>query len=232
METVEQQLATLRARIDAIDETLAQQLVTRMGIIAEVGALKAQHWPGACHIRPGREGQMHRAVAERFSGTQFSPLVALSIWRQLIGGSTHLESPLNITYLSDHRDHLFFAREYFGLQIGARAAPDLAQAIETIRAKKSNLLILPTPTAHDWWQDHARLTEAGLAIFAQLPISDAVLPEGSIGALALAVVTPENSGDDISYFVTREGRLEMIDGFTTTHHDAIFLGAHPRPIRF
>jgi chorismate mutase len=228
MTAPEQKLTGFRARIDALDEQLARLLIERTGIIHEVAALKRENWPGACHIRPGREGEMHRALAARFAGTAFPVRGALAIWRQLIGASTHLESPLNAVFLVEHPHHAWLAREYFGVQVGINASATLKDALAPIASGKSNLLILPAPTQSDWWRDAQTLREAGLSVFAALPVIDP-LPEGAQPAVALAAVTPEPSGDDISYFV-QNGKLIVQDGFKNSHEDAVFLGAHPRPI--
>ncbi|MDX2095259.1 MAG: chorismate mutase [Alphaproteobacteria bacterium] len=227
-ETAEATLAALRARIDAMDRQLADLFNARIGIIAEVAALKAAHWPNTCHIRPGREGQMHRATCDRFAHGPFPALAALAIWRQLIGASTHLESSLAVTALAAYPEHLWLAREYFGVQVGLTASATLATALETLATRRSNILILPTPTASDWWQQAEALRAAGLFIFAQLPVVADNLPAGATAAVALATVTPEPSGDDISYHL-RAGELVTRDGFHPDD-DGIFLGAHPRAI--
>lgn len=226
METPEATLQTFRAEIDAIDEQLAQLLVQRIGIIQQVATLKARHWPKSCHIRPGREGQMHRALQQRFTGTAFPPLTALAIWRQLIGGSTHLESPLVATVID--QDHRFLVREYFGLQAPVSTAQNFADALDRVKSGGANLLVLPSPDISDWWKNARMIQDAGLCIFASLPLVEGTLPAGVRPAVALAALAPEPSGDDISYYVTG-GKLEKFDGFIEGR-DGIFLGAHPRPI--
>lgn len=228
MDSPEQKLADFRARIDALDVQLADLFNLRIGIIREVAALKAAHWPAACHIRPGREGQMHHAIAKRFANGPFPPLAALAIWRQLIGASTHLESPLNVVSLAAHPEHAWLAREYFGLQVGLHEAHTLADALAPIASKQCNILILPEPNASDWWQSATAIRAAGLSMFASIPVVGSNLPQGTSGAVALAAVTPEDSGDDISYHV-KNGELITRDGFHP--NDAgVFLGAHPRAI--
>lgn len=213
MSTPEEQLAGFRAEIDAIDETITQLLLQRCGIVRQVGALKDQHWPSACHIRPAREGQMHRAIAERFAGTDIPPAIAIAIWRLLIGASTQLESALNVVTLARHGHHAWLAREYFGLQSGLAVEQSIADALDAIGAKTSNILLLPTPDADggDWWRDAALFTTHGLQIFASLPAVSAPLPHGVAPALALAPLSAEPSGDDITYLAvtTREAMGEL-----------------------
>lgn len=229
MENPEEKLVALRTRIDEIDVKLADLFNTRIGIIREVAALKAEHWPKSCHIRPGREGKMHQALASRFSAAPFPPLAALAIWRQLIGASTHVESPLNVVSLNAHPDHAWLAREYFGVQVGISRVPSLVDAFAQFRAGTSNILLLPTPTLSDWWRAAESMRAAGLFIFASLPVVGANLPEGTMPAVALAAVAPEDSGDDVSYHV-QSGELITRAGFHP-NEDGIFLGAHPRAIQ-
>ena len=230
MDNPDEQLSAHRARIDQVDELLSQLLIARSQVISDVAKLKAKHWPNSCHIRPAREGQMHRDVVQRFRGTEFSPRTGLAMWRQLIGGSTHMESPLNVTYLNPYPEHRFMAREYFGVQIGARHAPTFTDALEDIRNGSSNILILPHPESHAWWRDYSSFHSTGLRVFASLPVETGILPKDCTPAIAMATVNPEDSGDDISYFVTQDGGLEIVDRFVTERSGATFIGAHAHPI--
>lgn len=231
MEKAKQQLQEFRGYIDEIDELLAKLLVVRTQVVKNVADLKSKHWPGTCHIRPAREGQMHEKMVARFTDTEVPPRMALAIWRQLIGGSTHLESPLNITYLRSYPQHRFLAREYFGVQIGARDAAGMTEALADIRGGESNILVLPHPESHSWWTDSMNLLAAGLRIFAYIPVETGILPADTTPAVALAAVKPEDSGKDVSYFVNATtGALEIVDKFVSEREGAIFLGAHPKPI--
>jgi chorismate mutase len=230
MKKPEERLQELRGYIDQADELIAQLLIARSEVVGQVAVLKAANWPKNCHIRSGREGQMHRWVAQRFAGTAASPRMTLAMWRQLIGGSTHIESPLNITYLSNYPEHRFLAREYFGVQVNSKKASTLLDAVDSIHRNESNIVVLPHPESASWWQNIGSYSGSGLRIFALLPVDTASLPTDCTPAVALAAITPENSGDDVSYFVTLDGGLEIVDGFHTQRDGAIFIGAHPRPI--
>lgn len=227
--TPEDQLNALRTQIDSTDQAIGELLIKRIGIIHEVAKLKAAHWPNNCHIRPGREGKMHQMIAKRFTGSAFPPLAAIAIWRQLIGASTHLESPLNISYLTAQPEHLWLAREYFGVQIGAQPANSLVDALAHLRMNSSNIIILPCPNLDEWWKGAEAMRAAGISIFAYLPVVGSNLPAGVTPAVALAKVTPEPSGDDVSYHVI-DGQLVVHSDFNTDAGEGIFLGAHPRAL--
>ena len=251
----EQQLTDFRRRIDTLDDKLIRLLIERIGIVRTVAALKAEHWPNSCHIRSGREGQMHQRIAKAFAGSGFSPWAAVSIWRQLIGASTNVESPLSIAYLSSEPHHYWLAREYFGplVNLTSIAAPSL---VET-----SNVLILPTPDEPgvNWWRNPMLHHAKPLMLFARLPLAAEDMPGELASAVALAPITPEPSGDDISYFLIKtaditppilkssrvisHGRdhLLILSGFVTMEDARIqklqstethihWLGAHPRPL--
>lgn len=196
-----ERLAGFRARIDAMDEQISRLLVERTGIIREVAELKAANWPGRCHIRPAREGQMHEAMAKRFQSTDIPPIAALAIWRQMIGAATSLESPLSCVSLARAPHHAWLAREYFGAGVGNHVEESLAEMFDCYTRGDANILLLPAAESSDWWRDTALFKQHGLAIFASLPVSTQPLPHGAAPALALAPVRPEPSGNDTSYVV-------------------------------
>ena len=196
-----ERLAGFRARIDTLDEQIARLLLERTTIIHEVAALKAEYWPGSCHIRPAREGQMHEAITKRFAGTDVPPIAALAIWRQMIGAATSLESPLSVVSLAHEPHHAWLAREYFGAGVGSYTEQSLAEALDTVQSGQANILLLPRAETSDWWRDAALFASRGLSVFATLPVSTQPLPHGAAPALALAAVKPEPSGNDISYLV-------------------------------
>jgi len=226
MDTPEHQLAAHRARIDAIDDSLSTLLLERIEIVAKVGALKNATWPRDCHIRPGREARMHRSVIERFRGTLFSSRAALLIWRQIIGSSTALESPLKIAVLAaDHRPR---ARNYFGANAQITIYSSLAEIGAALADKICTIALLPATLPGGWWD---ALPE-NFRIFTQLPILErdmAWLPTLN----ALAAIDPEPSGDDVSFYVVN-GQLKTLEGFVTSEAanlpNARWLGSSAKPI--
>ena len=226
METPEQQLINHRARIDAIDETMTQLLIERTQIVAQVGALKNATWPRDCHIRAGREARMHRSVIRRFSGSLFSVRAALLIWRQIIGASTALESPLKVAVLSaEHRPR---ARNYFGANAQITLCASLAEVAAKLVDKTCTIALLPASLADGWWD---ALPEP-FRIFTQLPIiADDMKTLPTL--YALAAIDPEDSGDDVSFYVVNH-TLKTLDGFVPPEHanlpQARWLGACARPI--
>lgn len=226
MTTPEQKLAALRARIDAIDEQLSKLLIERIEVVAEVGKLKSDHWPRDCHIRPGREANMHRTVIERFRGTKFSTRAAFLIWRQIIGASTSIESPLKIAVLRE--EHRPRARNYFGANAQISLCSSLTELTASLTSKTSTIALIPAALEAGWWNS----IPADFYIFAQLPVLERDtkhLPT----LYALAALDPEPSGDDVSFYVVNN-ELKILDGFVPPEKANLpgsrFLGACAKPI--
>jgi hypothetical protein len=169
---------------------------------------------------------MHRYIIERFRGSNFSTRAALLIWRQIIGASTALESPLTIAVL--HAEHRPRARNYFGANAQVTICASLADVAAGLADKTSTIALLPADLEAGWWN---ALPEP-YRIFTQLPIlaeDEKTLPT----LYALAAITPEPSGDDVSFYVT-DGALKTLDGFVAPARanlpNARWLGACAKPL--
>jgi chorismate mutase len=206
------QLQVLRKRIDALDDKLIALIKERTGIILEVAALKRAHTPNDCHIRPAREGQMHKRIYEAFKGSDFNVNAAVIIWRHLISASTHLESPLKVT--SSAPRHLGY--EYFGYYVDHNDAIDSEEALRHVSGKTANIAVIPP-------EDAALLEKhPTLKIFAALPVIG-----NKVEGLAVAALAPEPSGDDVSYFLDSNRHVVSESGFVTERADSVWLGTHP-----
>lgn len=209
-------LQSLRARIDAVDDKLIALFQERIGIIHEVALLKRAHTPNSCHIRPAREGQMHKRIYEAFRDSDFNAEAAVYIWRHLISASTHLESPLSV--ISAAPAHL--GREYFGTYVIHHEAGDSATALKALDAAQATIAILPMA-------DVALLAQhPTLKIFAALPVIG-----NHIEAVAVAALSPEPSGEDVSYFLAADGHVAEQAGFSNSKDGAVWLGTHPAQLR-
>lgn len=210
------QLQALRGRIDALDDKLIALIKERTGIINEVAVLKRANTPNHCHIRPGREGQMHKRIFEAFKGTDFNVHAAVIIWRHLISASTHLESPLSVVSSAPS----YLGHEYFGNYVTHSSVSESDEALRNVSGKKANIAIISC-------EDAALLEKhPTLKIFAALPVIGT-----RIEAFAVAALNPENSGDDVSYFLNSDRHVVSTPEFTTELAGAVWLGSHPAQLR-
>lgn len=192
-------LKNLRAEIDAVDDQIISLLKARMGIIHRVSALKRVHTPAACHIRPGREGEMHRHIAGAFTDTDFPVASALTIWRQIIGASTHLESPITVALGGSEEGLSWHAREYFGRPVRCLRTGSVAESLAAVREKRATIALLPAPSAQHVSMWNVLVSDGHLRVFAALPVA---LCEGELpAAYAVADVQNESTGNDTSLLV-------------------------------
>lgn len=192
-------LAALRARIDTLDDAMIAMLKERIAIVADVSALKRAHTPSACHIRSGREGDMHARIYAAFKDSPFSAVAALSIWRQIIGTSTHLESPITLSIPQHSSDLCALAREYFGHIITIKNVQDLSEAIVAVATKKATITLLPASSDTQAIAAWKTLPTSPLKIFASLPV--VLAPSEAPIAYAASIIEPEASAHDETLFI-------------------------------
>jgi chorismate mutase len=200
-------LGAFRKDIDALDTEIIALIKRRTDIVKQVAELKASENPHACPLRPGREAEQLRRVTQQFKDSPFSQEAAAALWRVLIGGSLAVEGEIRISvYATDERPDLYWlAREYFGGFMHIRKEPSIKRVIGDILDGKANIGVVPPLQGTDaapWWPDLALPGHEWPKIFAHLPFLDA----GKQGreaprALAIGHVTPEETGEDVSYIV-------------------------------
>ena len=201
-------LTPLRARIDALDETIAEALLERCAVVREIGTLKEQVGKHLCAIRPGREARQLRHVTERFKNTAISPHAAAVLWRMIIGFSVSLEQKLHLRVLAEKgSDTLFWAaREYFGPFQPIRKVNSAGKVLADVLEQPGVIGILPYPLLEDpapWWMAMAPAGEKKASIFACLPF---ILPDVTLSGerplgFAVGQVEVEETGDDSTLLV-------------------------------
>lgn len=223
--TAESMLATYRMQIDAIDAELVRLLTARADIVGNVKKLKDANWPAACHIRHGREAQMHAAMFKRFASSALGAQAGAEFWRLIISASTMIESPLNIITLTEtHAD----AQCYFSALANYHVVDSLEALTENYTRLPGAILCLSAPLDARYvtfFQNHPTLR---IFAYAPLVLKNSASPE----AYFAAEIISELSGDDISYFI-HNGAIISLDGFYETHPDfpeARFIGAHGNPL--
>ena len=215
-----------REAIDAIDDDIIALLLKRCEIVQEVGKLKREHMPDQNFIRSGREADMIRRIYKAFSDTPFSAEAAVSIWRLIIAASTHIENELSLSVLqTDEESHYaWLGREYFGNFLPVSTQRMASHVVADVADGKASIGILPLPSMADeesWWPHLISDRERSPKIFAQIPM----LAHKSSGksltpALAIAMLEPEESSDDVSYLA-----LEVDDSISTSRLQTLFTQA-------
>ncbi|WP_188075928.1 MULTISPECIES: chorismate mutase [Aurantimonas] len=177
-------LAELRAKIDAIDESVHRLLMQRATVIDELIEVKGTARNGAA-FRPGREAEMMRRLAGRHQG--HLPLTAIEhLWREIISTFTALQAPFAV-HVADEGDLVAAvetARFYFGFSVPMTIDGSSQDVIAAIEDGGDRLGIVPIGAAgRPWWQGFR-----SAQIVARLPFFDA--PGRPAGTPCLVVAPP------------------------------------------
>lgn len=191
-------LDAVRQRIDAIDADLLRLLDERAQLAHAVAAAKAAAGDaGKFGLRPGREAQIVRKLLASPRDAATASLV-VRVWRELMAESLALQGPFRLSVWGgkDPGRTSELARLRFG------AAPPLrqvAKAEDAIADAKvvGGVGVLALARDSAWWG--RLLAEPKLKVFAALPCLAAW---GPMGALAVAEVEVEPTGDDVTFWVT------------------------------
>src|SRR5581483_1748338 len=163
-------LASLRAEIDRIDETMHELLIERGEIIDRLIATKKTQESGSA-FRPAREADMMRRLVQRHKG--ILPLdTAESIWRVIIATFTHVQAPFSVHADLSAGDALMrdSARFHFGFTVPFVAHVGAAGVVAAVSDSKGDLGLVPAiavPGAGAWW--NALEFDSAPKIIARLP---------------------------------------------------------------
>ncbi len=201
----EARLAELRAEIDQVDEALLHLLQKRCEIVENVGALKHEEGLDGTIIRPGREADMVRNVAQKLESSM-PPAAAAFIWRMIISGCINIEEKAHIsTYAPPtNRECYWLAREHFGSFTPASQCLSTMEVVRNVIEKKSTIGVLPIKEEEKrqpWWSLLCA-TENRPHIFCQLPFIR-LAPSQKVEVFCIANVAPEPSSEDKSLWVVR-----------------------------
>jgi chorismate mutase/prephenate dehydratase len=192
-------LASLRAELDRIDDTLHDLLIERSRVVEQVARSGK---PAA--FRPGREADIIRRLVGRHSGA-LPAQTLFRIWRELLAGTTSMQSKVVVAVCDNGPGAVVtqLAREHFGAFTPLRAHGSPAQALNDLASGNSTVAVLPLPNEADgprgaWWTTLASRTPR-LHVIARLPFWTQ-RAEGAPAAQALVVATtaPDSSTADRS----------------------------------
>lgn len=200
-------LSELRERIDALDETMHRLLIERSSVIDALIDAKGTAASGVA-IRPQREAEMMRRIAERHSGNL--PLATVEhLWREIISTFTYMQAPFRLVvhYGSDPVAIHDLARFAFGFSVDLVRAESPEQVVETVATTGSDLGLIPIENARfekPWWR---ALREPGRPkVTALWPfIAGKGLPADA-PALVIAPPLSETAGTDLAIFSATDNR--------------------------
>lgn len=186
-------LATLRARIDTLDDALHDLLMRRADLVAEMAGGRAKG--GGAIFRPGREAAILRRLLARNRGA-LRRSVVLRVWREIIAASLAQQGPFSVA-VAPGEALAGLARGHFGGLTPLRPHPTPCLALAALERGEASLAVLPAPCEEEpaeaaWW---TRMQAPRLQVVAALPF----LAAGAApGACVVAALPPEPTGRDHS----------------------------------
>ena len=191
-------LEDIRRRIDAIDAELLRLVDERASLATSVAVAKRAAGDGdKFGLRPAREAQLvRRLLATPRQGA--GAALTVRLWRELISDSLSKQGPFHLTVWggASAPRTIEMARQRFGAAPPLRLAakPEEALAGAKVLGGVGVLALAPDSA---WWG--RLLAEPTLTVFAALPCLAAW---GPTGALAVAEIEVDPSGDDDTFWVT------------------------------
>lgn len=176
-------LAELRAKIDAIDESVHRLLMQRASVIDELIEVKGTARNGAA-FRPGREADMMRRLATRHEG--HLPLTAVEhLWREIISTFTALQAPFEVAVSSGGgwTQGVEAARFTFGFSVPLTVLDTADAVVSWMEAGGDDRLgvVLLGEEGGPWWRGLSRAQ-----VVARLPFFQADTRQAGTPALVLA----------------------------------------------
>ena len=205
----EPSLNSLRDQIDEIDDTIHDLLMRRIELAHSIGKEKDQ--AQGVPYRPAREARIMRRLVARHRGIFPFPVV-VRIWREIIAASLSVEGKFVVSVyvpepLEDGLAYLALASAYFGSQTPLLQAQTEASVLRAVRDGKAAVGVLPIASdthtarasAEPWWYTLTAGGDERPRIVANLPwLTSADTGSDDARAMAVALVKPEASDDDIS----------------------------------
>lgn len=239
--------AALRARIDAIDETLHRALIERSGIIDDLIEAKGSRASNGAVFRPGREVAMMRALSDRHAGSL--PFAVIEhVWRIIIASHTALQQPFRVfvDVSGDPLPSWDAARRFVGFAVPVEPCGSPELVIEAMADAGPSLGLVPLASATDWWR---RLGRGGPRVMTRLPIveggadaphfvlspplSDPVPFEVPLRRVVVPAGTDPGDSDVLTGTALPDGNEEWLvagDVLPPTALDTIECGGYHRPV--
>ena len=202
MDTTAPPLDNLRAEIDKIDQQILDLLIERSAVVRRIGDVKGDRLDGRSALRPAREAQILRRLAERARG-RFPTAVLVRMWRELLAAHTRLQAPLSVAVFARQEDAQRIwdlARDHFGSATPMIQVDRPIQALRALGDGSATVAVLPLPGDDEsWWVALMSDQDPRLRVFARLPFVTGSAADGDeVSAFAIGELDVEASGDDLT----------------------------------
>lgn len=147
-------LATIRDRIDDLDQRILALINERAGCALEVADIKRAAGEALNFSRPEREAQVLRALAQGNGGPLDSEAVT-RVFREIISACLALEQPLSIAYLGPSGTFTEAAAyKHFGRSIDTRPLAAIDEVFREVAAGSAHFGVVPVENSTEGMVTH------------------------------------------------------------------------------
>ena len=198
-------LESLRREIDAIDDQMHDLLMRRVEIVEQVASVKNRD-ASPVFIRPEREAMILRRLMDRHGG-RLPAKVVVRVWREILAATADMQSPLNVAVYApdDAVGYWDLARDHYGSGTRMSLHGAANAVVRAVVDGTATVGVVPLPQdgeAEPWWPLLVAAGENAPAVVTRLPfIANGERRAEPEGALAIARMTQQPTGDDVSMIV-------------------------------
>ncbi len=239
-------LDDLRGEIDEIDGAIHDLLMRRAALAERIGALKDSSAQAdgtavaGAYLRPGREAAVLRRLVARHSGS--FPLPSLvRLWREIMSSLLRLQGPFSVAVLAspEHPGFWDVARDHYGSTTPMIACQSAGQVLREVTEGEASVGVLPFPEEGEiapWWPFIASARGNEPKVVSRLPflVTNQSGGRSQVSAVALARLTPEDTGDDRSLLTVEMGeelsRARLIGALSAVGLPPIWQASGPAQI--
>ena len=216
-------LKSLRRKIDAIDDQMHDLLMRRVEIVGQVASVKNRD-ASPVFIRPEREAMILRRLADRHAG-KLPAMVMVRVWREILAAAADMQSPLTVAVYApdDAVGYWDLARDHYGSGTRMSLHGAANAVVRAVVDGTATVGVVPLPQdgeAEPWWPLLVGAGENAPSVVTRVPfVANDARPAEPEGALAIARMTQQPTGDDVSMIVVEAdaevSRDTLNEAFTT-----------------
>lgn len=195
----------LRREIDAIDDAMHDLLMRRAEKVEAIAAAARRASEARPALRPAREATILRRLVRRHGGT-FPGQALVRIWRELLAGTTRMQGAFAVAVHAPEKSVGYWdlARDHYGSGTHMTLHRSARRVVREVAQGRVAVGVVALPAdgeADPWWPLLMGSEPNVPRVVARLPFvdNDAGRFE-DLGALAIARVAHEPTGDDVTLF--------------------------------
>lgn len=199
--SLDQDLASVRSEIDAIDDAIHDLIIRRTELVEHVRVIKHDL---PIKIQPSREAEIVYRIVGRHRGPFPKPEL-VAIWRQLINATLSFEGPFSVAAYMPEADGRYWdlARDQYGAYTPMSRHTSVRSVIDAVRRHEAIVGVLPLPRTDDvdpWWRHLVTSHPDAPRIIAKLPFAGPASTRGDEAqALVICPVAVRPTGRDRTY---------------------------------